>query len=156
MPENGPRREELLETAIGYLERAIEIHPRFANAHTSLGLALYRLDRLDEAEREWRLADTLRVNDPTVGRNLLALAETYFRKGLDEGSDGHYGPALEWFDKAVRLDQKNAAIWTNIGKARYWLKDYDGARDAWRRALQLEPGSRDAVSGLAVVGDKSP
>jgi cytochrome c-type biogenesis protein CcmH/NrfG len=50
------------------------------------------------------------------------------------------------------LRSEDAAIWTNVGKARYWLKDVDGAREAWRHALQLEPGRRDALSGLAAIG----
>ena len=154
--ENVSHREELLRTAIAHLVRAIDIHPRFASAHINLGTALFRLDRLDEAEREWLLADKLRVDDPTVQQNLRALAEAYFRKGLDAGSSGDYPPALELFQKAVRFDPKNAVIWTNIGKVHYWLKDFDRASEAWRHALQLEPGRRDALTGLAAVGAKPP
>lgn len=154
-PENVSRRDELLGTAIRHLERAIEIHPQFASAHINLGFALFKLDRLDEAEREWLLADKLRANDPQVEKNLHALAEAYFQKGLDLGSKGEYRPAREWFEKAVRFQPARAVIWTNIGKASYWLKDFDRAREAWRRALKLEPGRSDALSGLAAIGDKN-
>jgi tetratricopeptide (TPR) repeat protein len=153
-PQNAGRREALLKSAIAHLEKAIEIHPKFASAHINLGLALFRLDRLDDAEREWRLADKLRARDPVVAKNLVALGQTYFNRGLDDGSNGRFEPALALFDKAVRLDPGNAAIWTNIGKSRYWLKDYAGAREAWEHALKLEPGRRDAVSGLAALGSK--
>jgi tetratricopeptide (TPR) repeat protein len=156
LPQNASRRQELLMTAKAHLERAIEIHPRFASAHINLGLVHFRLDRLDEAEREWLLADTLRRNDPMVQNNLRSLGEAYFRDGLELGSNAQWRPALELFEKALRYLPSNAAVWTNIGKAHYWLKENDRAREAWQRALQLEPGRRDAVAGLAVVGDKAP
>ncbi len=156
LPENGSRRAQLLASARAYLERAIEIHPQYASAHINLGLVLFRLGRLDDAEREWLAADKIRKNDPMVEKNLRALAQAYFHKGLDVGSSGEYRPALEWFQKALRYDPNNAAIWTNVGKVHYWLKDFDHAREAWHRALQLEPRRPDAVAGLAAVGDKTP
>ena len=54
--------------------------------------------------------------------------------------------------KALRFDPNNAAIWSNIGKSRYWLKQYDGAREAWQKALQLDPGRADALAGLNAIG----
>jgi Flp pilus assembly protein TadD len=155
-PQNAARREELLNAAIRHLEHALEIHPKFVSARINLGLALFRLGRLDDAEREWQRAKSVRANDPMVENNLRALGQTYFNKGLDEGSEGRYEAALGWFDKALRFDPNNAAIWSNIGKSRYWLKRTDGAREAWTRALQLEPGRRDALSGLAAIGAPPP
>jgi Flp pilus assembly protein TadD len=156
LPENAARREALIGAAVKHLEHAIEIHPRFASAHVNLGLALFRLGRLEEAEREWVLAGKLRVNDPMVENNLRALAETYFNKGLDVGSEGDYRTALEWFEKSLRVEPNSAVVWVNVGKARYWLRQPDGARAAWRRALELQPGNRDAAGGLAALGDKTP
>jgi|KBSSwiStaDraftv2_1062776.scaffolds.fasta_scaffold133841_2 hypothetical protein len=155
-PENAPRKPELLASAIDYLQRAIRIHPRFENAHVNLGTAFFNLDRLDDAEREWLLAGTLRKNDPMVERNLKALANAYLRKGLDVGADGDFAQALQWFEKAVRFDPSRSVHWTNLGKAHYWLKDLDRAREAFQRALALEPGSRDALAGLAATGGKAP
>ena len=155
LPQNKGRREALLKTALVHLDKAIEIHPTFVSARVNRGLALLKLDRLDEAEREWLRARELSATDPMVQRNLRALAGAYFNKGLDEGVERRFEPALVWFEKALVFDPDNPAIWTNIGKSRFWLKQYDGAREAWLRALQLQPGRPDALSGLNALGAKA-
>jgi Flp pilus assembly protein TadD len=155
-PANAARRDELLLAAVRYTERAIEIHPKLVAAHVNLGTAMFNLGRLDDAEREWLIAKGLRSNDPMVQRNLKALAEVYYRKGLDDGSEKRYPEALAWFEKALRFDASRPVIWTNLGKTYYWLKQPDKAREAFQRALQLEPGHPDAVAGLAAVGAKAP
>jgi len=154
-PENAARRAELLAIAVPYMQRAVEIDPQFANGHINLGTAMYHLGRLDEAEREWLLARKLRPNDPTLTRNLKALANVYFDKGLDAGVAREWSQALEWFQKALRFDTSRAEIWTNLGKAHYWLKDYDQAHQAFERALQIEPGRADALTGLAATSGKA-
>jgi tetratricopeptide (TPR) repeat protein len=150
------RRSELLAAAVDHLQRAIAIHPRFASAHINLGTAMFHLGRLDDAEREWVLAGKLRANDPMVERNLRALANEYLHKGLDVGSAGDFRDALAWFEKAAHFDPSRAVIWANVGKAHYWMKDRDAAREAFRRALELEPGRADALAGLAATGGKNP
>jgi tetratricopeptide (TPR) repeat protein len=88
-------------------------------------------------------------------RNLKALANAYFDKGLDAGVARDWPQALEWFRKALRFDTSRAEIWTNLGKALYWLKDYEEAHQAFERALQIQPGRADALTGLAATGGKA-
>jgi len=154
-PQNSAQRNALLEKSVAYSRKALEIHPTFMSARVNLGLALFKLDRLDDAEREWKAARDMRANDPLVQNNLRALGETYFNNGLDDGSEKRFEQALVWFDKALRFDPNNAVIWTNIGKSRYWLKQNDAAREAWQKALQLDPQRDDAQAGLNAIG-KSP
>jgi protein O-mannosyl-transferase len=156
LPENAARRQALMDTGMKYLQRAIEIHPRYAAAHINLGLALYSLGRLDEAEREWVLAGKLRAGDPMVERHLRTLAGAYFNKGLDAGSAGDYRAALEWFDKALRHDPNNPRIWVNVGKVHILMRENDRARTALHRALSLSPGDRGAIAALAAIGEKAP
>jgi tetratricopeptide (TPR) repeat protein len=40
-----------------------------------------------------------------------------FDLGREELDDGHYGPAVDWFERAVSLDHDNAMYWDRLGQA---------------------------------------
>lgn len=54
------------------------------------------------------------------------------------GPDGSEG-ARDDFARAVALNPLDAVAWGNLGAARFWLGDLDGAGDATARALELDP-----------------
>jgi tetratricopeptide (TPR) repeat protein len=58
---------------------------------------------------------------------------------LDEaGPDGSEG-ARDDFARAVALNPLDAVAWGDLGAARFWLGDLEGAGDATARALDLDP-----------------
>ena len=46
---DGPRKKQMLEEAVVYLERALNIHPGYKNAALILGNAHYYLQNYEEA-----------------------------------------------------------------------------------------------------------
>lgn len=52
--------------------------------------------------------------------------------------------ALRHLETAVALDPERAATWNNLGLARRKAHDEAGAREAWRRALELDPALESA------------
>ena len=50
-----------LESALGYFEKALEIEPNLAEAHSNLGSTLQGLGRLDEAEASYKQAIALQT-----------------------------------------------------------------------------------------------
>jgi tetratricopeptide (TPR) repeat protein len=56
-------------------------------------------------------------------------------------------------EETVRLDHRDSAEQTGLGKAYFAMGDYRPAKDAFRRALQIDPGEKDATR-LAEVCDE--
>ena len=73
-----------------------------------------------------------------------------------EGPLGSAG-ARDDFARAVTLNPQDAVAWGDLGAARFWLEDLQGAGDATRRALELNPGDLTFNMNLAlfltVTGD---
>lgn len=79
--------------AIDELRRAVEIDTKFYQAHFELASALERVGELDEAVREYKVAEPGYRDD---GRYFYRLGLTYFRLGLKE-------EAKESLSRAVAL-----------------------------------------------------
>ena len=151
LPHGAPRTERL-QLARAHLDRALAIHPTLLNAWISRGLASFELGDLDAAEVDWRRARELFADHPMVRRNIRALAEEYHRRGAEAGEAKRYGEARVSFEKAVDLAPSDAEMWTNLGKANYWLGERDRARECWSRALALDPNQKGAAAGLRALG----
>lgn len=97
-----------------------------------------------------------------------------FDLGREELDDGHYGPAVDWFERAVALDRDNAMYWDRLGQAYaghalesdFFMK-YKLAhrcKAAFERAVEIDSTNLDARTDLIeyyaqapgiVGGDKS-
>lgn len=56
-------------------------------------------------------------------------------RGMDALEDGQYETALELFEKAVKAKEEPELSWRGVGIAKMGLKDYEGAIEAFDRAL---------------------
>lgn len=74
-------RQSRLQEAVGHYGQALRIEPDYAEAHTSLGVALAQLGRLQDAAEHWETA--LRIQ-PDFGPARSNLARA--RAGLAGGA----------------------------------------------------------------------
>jgi predicted O-linked N-acetylglucosamine transferase (SPINDLY family) len=65
--------------------------------------------------------------------------EALVRLGVIAGQIGDPKKALIFFDKALKLDARNAALWSNRGLALQGLRRLDAALASYDRALALKP-----------------
>jgi predicted O-linked N-acetylglucosamine transferase (SPINDLY family) len=126
---------------VPYLERAVALDPRSADAHCNLGFTLFNLERYAEARVLLEKAVMLRPNFPTAQRNL---ANTLLRLELAE-------PAIAAFTRIIELNPGDSDAWCNRGVAELMLKRWDAAALSSERALALQPGHFEATvnKGLA-------
>ena len=67
-----------LEKALGFIERAVELRPEDGYIIDSLGWALYRMDKFEDATRQLERAVERRPEDPTINDHL---GDAYWRVG---------------------------------------------------------------------------
>jgi len=77
-----------------------------------------------------------------------ALAEVWYRNGLDSLWLGNYESALACFENAVNKNPRRAEAWVEVGFCKVKQGKHEEAIRAYRRALQLRPGSADAYNRL--------
>ncbi|MDQ3697293.1 MAG: tetratricopeptide repeat-containing serine/threonine-protein kinase [Gemmatimonadota bacterium] len=118
---------------------ALVLDSTLAQAHAALGTVLmaYEWD-FAGAERAFRRALALTPNDP--------LAHAYVSTVLVR-TTGREQPALAEIQKAIELDPMNVRYVAGLAGTLVWLRRYDEALEAGRRALALDPG----VGGLYIV-----
>ncbi|HII16172.1 MAG TPA: hypothetical protein HA362_07745 [Nanoarchaeota archaeon] len=77
-------------------------------------------------------------------------ADNYYNKGLLLSEMGWQRKAIESFTKAIELDGKHFAAFTERGKAKYGLGDYAGAEQDSARCLALNPIN---IQALVTMGN---
>jgi Flp pilus assembly protein TadD len=122
------------------LRAAISWDPRNKEAHKSLGVLFAATGRDREAVDAFLHSLSLPPHrDDCIAR--FELASAYLRLG-------EWGEAERHLKILVADDPLDPAIWSNLGVARFEGGDRDGAREAWGRALAIDPEhepSRDAM-----------
>ncbi len=149
-PENKTKEKELIRKAISHLSKSVAIHTEYVNGYLNLGVAYYKLENYDSAKVVWDIAKRIYPNNPFVKRNYDLLAQVYFNKGMEIGAKNPL-EAIEYIEKAVKMDTENDNYWYNLGGAYYTIMDFEKAKYAWDTAVQLNPNNEQAKQGLNAI-----
>lgn len=104
-----------------------------------------QLGRLDEAEKEYRLAIKL---DPEIDEAYVRLGNILLNKKVYDESD-----AL--FKKAIVVNPRNADAMVGLARIKSELfKDYPGAEAELKKAINLRPNMSSAHDALGLLYDK--
>lgn len=125
--------------------RALEIDPNLAEAHTTLAYALASYDwNFAEAEREYRRAIELNPNYATAhqwfGELLFGL------KRFDESE--------REIVRAIELDPLSPIIQADLGLLFHYRHDYDAARLQYQKAIRNFPDFPIAYAQLTLVNEQ--
>ena len=126
------RSPERLIKAREAAERAVQLRPDLAEAHTALGLYYYQ-GMLDYPKALDEFAAALRVQ-PNNSEAIAAMGYVLRRQG-------RWAEAVEKFNMVVNLDPKNASRMYDFGLANELAGRYAEADRAFVRALALNPQS---------------
>lgn len=88
-------------------EKAVELNPDDAKAHTNLGMALVETGRIQEGVEHYRKANQLDPNSP----------DPYDQLGVVLARSGRYQEAIPYFQQALRLNPEDATALTNLSGA---------------------------------------
>lgn len=75
----------------------------------------------------------LAISFPSIAR------ESYLKQSDALLEQGDYQQALQYYEKALKLDPKNARAWNNKGKALGWLGRDEEAIKSYEKAIELDP-----------------
>ncbi len=110
--------------------RALALDSTLASAHASLGTIAMSYDwDFAAAEREFRIARSLRPNDPWAYNQIATL----LLRSSDRGEE-----ALNEIERARLLDSLDVTYQAGLAAALLWLRRYDDAIRAGERALAME------------------
>lgn len=85
--KNPVKKQEMLEQAITYLNQAVDVHPRYKNAHLLKGNALFYLERFEESAASYEAALAIDNNYQDAYNNLaVALREAGKKAGEKENN----------------------------------------------------------------------
>lgn len=137
----GYLRQGRLDLAIERLERAIELEPRLADAHSTLAIAFDQLGRPADAERHYARATQLEPgNAPAANSYAVFLCR-----------NNRWRDAEPYFLRAVNNPRypTPAAALTNAGICARSADDFDKAEQYLRSALERTPNFPGALTGLS-------
>jgi TolB-like protein/Tfp pilus assembly protein PilF len=129
-------REENLAKAKALLEKALQLDPALAEAHTTLGFVHYSEYDLRRAEEEFRKAIELKPSYATAHQWYAFVLRSELR----------WDEALKEIEKAVELDPLSGVIVFNLGF--YYMVRRDWQRAAEKFKIALELGSEVAHGNL--------
>lgn len=129
--------------AVSYYQNALRFDPDNVEIHFNLGKMYQDMDKIEEAEQEYKTAVSI---DSTYIPSLINLGYLYLDQRLAK-----YSESVDLFTRAIQL-KPNTAISTiaycNRAVAYEYLKNYVAARKDYEEALKLTTNYEQAISGL--------
>lgn len=113
----------------------------YARAETAAAKAPAMADKATTPERA---PATAGETDREALRKALATA-------IFLGRQGEFAAAVAALETLGQKYPDQPAVWYNLGVARSGLDDFEGANQAFNKAIELKPDDYDAVAGLADV-----
>ncbi|HEX5169061.1 MAG TPA: tetratricopeptide repeat protein [Cyclobacteriaceae bacterium] len=113
--------------AIPLYDKAITLNPNSALYLENRGLALLNLKEYEKAELDYKQSATLSPNH-----------KIYNKLGVLYYNWGHYDDALQFYLKAIELNDKEPIYFENLGLVHERMKDDSKAIGAYEKAIALE------------------
>jgi len=145
------QRRDLAWKAVRQFQVADSIHSTYLPTLLNMGLAYFRLDSLESAEKCWDRSREIDANDPKLKELERFLFDMYYQGGLKAGTKGDFLEAVRQLKKAVKYDPLNADAWYNLGGVCFTTKDLAQAETAWKEALRLDPEHAQAKLGMVAL-----
>ncbi|MDQ2680792.1 MAG: glycosyltransferase [Candidatus Eremiobacteraeota bacterium] len=139
-------RQKMFSRSLEVAELCLTYSPHFANAHFSIGKALFGLGRIEEARDAYKAAiedrkhshEQFVVDDEvSIWKAQTEIGNTYVFAGDDE-------TAIEWFDKGIANRPSAAPIRINRARALERLKRFTESEAAYK-SLYEEFGDQNSI-----------
>ena len=118
-----------LEKAVEWMDKAIALKPKFAEAYNNRGIALKLLKKFDAALGSYDQAIALKPN----------YADAHFNRGIALKELKQFDAAVASYDTAIAIQPDNVEAYANRGIALQELKRLEAALASYEHAIALKP-----------------
>lgn len=147
-PEYETRKEEMLRRAIGYLDQAVQIHPRYKNPFLIKGNCYYYLEEYEQAIENYNQALSI---DPAFEDARKNLRISYREAGRRAGSiNNNLVQAIDYLSRAYNLNRNDYETVRLLGIANGRSGNHQDAVRYFKEAINLRP---DIASGYSNLGN---
>jgi tetratricopeptide (TPR) repeat protein len=133
------------EQAGNSFRQALADDPTSAEAAYGLGSAYLSQQKNDDARTSFERATKLDASYPDT------LPNAWNNLGLLSAHEDKTEEAIKYFHEALRLSPNHVIALDNLGNAYRQQKNWDAARNAFERAVEIDATDPDANYGLAMV-----
>jgi tetratricopeptide (TPR) repeat protein len=133
------------EQSEGFFRTAVQDDANSAEAHYGLGSACLKLQKTDDALRNFQRATQLHATYPDT------LANAWNNLGLLATQQGKTAEAIPSFQEALRQNPEHFIAMVNLGNAYRQQKQWQEGRETLTHALTLRPEDPEANYALAMV-----
>ena len=126
--------------AVSYYQNGLKVDPKNVELHYNLGKMFQDMDKLEEAEQEYKTAISI---DSTHIPSLNNLGYLYLDDSLRR-----YNEAVDLFTQVLLINPQFVYAVCNRGVAYEYLGNYVAARKDYEEALKLSTNFEPAIKGL--------
>lgn len=125
-------RDQDAKRAEQVINSGLKLYPELPNLHLKMGIVHNLRARFKKAQESFEKANALLPeNDPN--RNTL-----YTNMGIAIQSDNRPLDALQWFDRSLEINPRNATAQGYRGTALYMIGDFEEAIKAYSTAIDID------------------
>lgn len=141
------------QRALAHFEQALELNPRYIEAHIHRGILLNDLGRVDEAAEAFRLAGSHNLKQPSGFPAHVAsnLANHHALIAAAYAESGALDLAIEQYRRATELGPNFADIRYRLARVLLESGDVLAAREELERVVQDRPNFVDALAALGLA-----
>ncbi len=141
-------RNQWFAKAIVYFDVAIKINHGYTLAYLNRGLCYFNSGNPARALQDW---DSVRVKNPAqqnLSKYMGIAARFFLSRGVHDAQMGNTELALSEINKALDAAPDFSDAWYNLGLIYAQKNELNDARTALQKALQFNPGHKDAIQML--------
>lgn len=144
-PENATQKEALLNQAIGYLNKAVEIHPTYSNAWLLMGNAHFHKGEYDAAIEKYQYILNYNAGYQDAFNNM---GMAWYRKGKAAIENNNFQEGLPALEQAYQYIPNHTELVGELGAAYGRLNRTTEAIKMFERVIQLNPNEARAYLNL--------
>ncbi len=137
------------DKALDHYRKALEADANAQDARLNLAMLLLKLGRTDAAIAEFEASVQQKPDNAEAWFDLGGAYEIRSDKQAEPARTAGFRKAIESYYKCIALDRRHHRAFYNIGVVHGRLQDVDGEINAYRKAIELEPGYTPALYNLA-------
>jgi protein O-mannosyl-transferase len=120
--------------ALPFLEKAVELHPKYVNSWLNLGLCYYHRGNNERAAECWGNAQTYFRNNPI----LLGYVNFFKNPAGQAASKKDYATASYWYRLAATANPGDASLWGDYAGSSFMAMKFGEAEKAFQKAADAD------------------